>query len=294
MSDDALSLLARLEAQFADLESVLVCYSGGVDSALVLAVATRVLGDRAIGMTAVSPSLAPMELEMAQKTALAMGPMGAKHELVQSAEIEKEGYQANGPDRCFHCKSELYDVSARKQAEWQLAATMNGTNLDDLGDYRPGLEAAKKAGVLSPLVAADFHKNDVRVLAEYLGVPVWDKPASACLASRLPYGTRVTRERLQRIAGFEASLRRGGFSELRVRYHAMSEAAAGDENAQPEQALARVELGAREMARGLEHAADVVAWGKAAGFAYVTMDLGGYRKGSTNELLGDKRLPVIA
>lgn len=285
MAGDALSLLHALEDRIAGFDSALVCYSGGVDSALVLAVATRVLGQKAVGMTAVSPSLAPMELEMAVKTAKAMG---ARHELVDSQEIEKEAYQANGPDRCFHCKSELYDLSEKMQAKWGLAVTLNGTNIEDLGDYRPGLEAAKNAGVVSPLVEAGFGKADVRLVAEHLGVEVWDKPASACLASRLPYGTRVTRERLSRIAAFEAALRRAGFSELRVRYH---ELGLVDGN---EQALARVELGGAEMPKGLEQRAELVRWGKEAGFAYVTLDLGGYRKGSTNELLGAKRLPVVA
>ena len=188
-------LLDRLAGILRDMGSVLVCYSGGVDSAFVLAVAHRVLGDMCIGMTAVSPSLADFEREDAITLAK---EIGARHELVESNEIEDEDYAKNHIDRCFHCKSELYRVSDAKQREWGLAFSVNGTNLDDLGDYRPGLEAAKNAGARSPLVEAGFTKADVRRIAQLLGLPVWDKPAAACLSSRLPYGTRVTRERLGR------------------------------------------------------------------------------------------------
>ncbi len=184
-------LLDRLVEILREMGSVLVCYSGGVDSAFVLAVAHRVLGDNCIGMTAVSPSLADFEREEAITLAK---QIGGRHELVASNEIEDEDYAKNNVDRCFHCKSELYRVSEKKQAEWGMAFSVNGTNLDDLGDYRPGLEAAKQAGARSPLVEAGFTKADVRRIAQLLGLPVWDKPAAACLSSRLPYGTRVTRD----------------------------------------------------------------------------------------------------
>src|SRR5512142_3389021 len=149
--------LEKLRDLFAEMGSVLVCYSGGVDSALVLKVATDVLGERAVGMTAVSPSLAPAEKELAISVAKRIG---ARHELVESHEIDDPDYQRNGPDRCFHCKSELYDISSQKQKEWNIAVVANGTNLDDLGDHRPGLDAAKRAGVRSVLVEAGFHKSD--------------------------------------------------------------------------------------------------------------------------------------
>src|SRR5689334_12307019 len=161
--------LARLRARLRELGSVLVCYSGGVDSAFVLAVAHAELGRAAVGMTAVSPSLAPHEKEEAVAVA---AQIGADHRLVESNEIDDPSYAANNPDRCFHCKSELYRIAVVKRAEWGLAAIVNGTNLDDLGDYRPGLEAAKQAGVVSPLVDAGFTKADVRAGAALVGLGI--------------------------------------------------------------------------------------------------------------------------
>jgi uncharacterized protein len=270
--------LARLRASVRALGSALVCYSGGVDSAFVLAVAHAELGPRAVGMTAVSPSLAPAEKEDAIAVAL---QIGADHRLVETQEIDDPSYQANAPDRCFHCKSELYRVAARQREAWSLAAVLNGTNLDDLGDYRPGLEAAKQAGVVSPLVDAGFTKADVRAGASAMGLTVWDKPAAACLSSRIPFGTSVTRERLAQVGGFEAALRALGFRQVRVRYH-------GD--------LARIELDLAELARAADPATrgTIVDAGKRHGFKYVTLDLGGYRMGSHNEVLQGKSLRVLA
>src|SRR5688572_2455938 len=208
--------LAALRCAIRELGSVLVCYSGGIDSALVLAVAHEQLGPNAIGMTAVSPSLAPAEREDAARLARSMG---ARHELIDSHEIERPGYVANGPDRCFHCKSELYDIARQRLAQLGHAHILNGTNKDDLGDYRPGLEAAKNAGVRSPLVELGFDKSSVRAVAKLMGLPSWNKPASACLSSRIPYGTAVTRERLAQIGAFEQDLRDLGFAGGRVRWH---------------------------------------------------------------------------
>jgi pyridinium-3,5-biscarboxylic acid mononucleotide sulfurtransferase len=282
--------LDRLVEILRGMESVLVCYSGGVDSAFVLAVAHRVLGDRCIGMTAVSPSLADFEREDA--IALAK-EIGGRHELVESSEIEDEDYAKNNVDRCFHCKSELYRVSERRQREWGLAFSVNGTNLDDLGDYRPGLEAAKQAGAHNPLVEAGFTKADVRRVAQLLGLPVWDKPAAACLSSRLPYGTRVTRERLRQIGSLEAKIHALGIRQARVRWHALG-GVAGTRDA----AMARVEIAKDEMAAAFESRDAIVAAGQALGFAYVTLDLAGYRTGSHNELLdngqGRRSLPVVS
>jgi uncharacterized protein len=255
--------------------SALVCYSGGVDSALVLAVAHEVLGPRAVGMTAVSPSLAPFEREAAIAVA---AQIGARHELVESHEIERPGYIANAPDRCFHCKSELYDIAETKKREWGLAHVLNGTNVDDLGDHRPGLEAAKTANVRSVLVEVGFRKDDVRRGAQVIGLTVWDKPASACLSSRIPYGTEVTRERLAQIGGLEAELRRLGLRQLRVRWHP---------------SLARIEVARDELSRAFELRDAIVEAGKRFGFAYVTLDLQGYRIGSHNEVIVGRSLRVV-
>ncbi len=281
--------LDRLTALLKEMGSVLVCYSGGIDSAFVLAVAHQVLGERCIGMTAVSPSLASFELEDAVHVAR---QIGARHELVESSEIEDEAYAKNDVDRCFHCKSELYRVSAKKKIDWQLAHVVNGTNLDDLGDYRPGLEAAKEAGARSPLVETNFTKADVRALSQAIGLGIWDKPAAACLSSRLPYGTRVTRERLTQIGALEDELHKLGIRQARVRWHASQSETI---TATREAAIARIEIGRDEMLKAFDARDAIVAAGKRLGFAYVTMDLAGYRTGSHNEVLTSRRsLPVLS
>lgn len=283
--------LERLAAIFREMGSVLVCYSGGIDSAFVLDVAHRVLGDRCVGMTAVSPSLAPFEKEEAIAIAK---KIGARHELVESHEIDDESYAKNDIDRCFHCKSELYRISARKRVEWNLAHVVNGTNLDDLGDYRPGLEAAKEAGARSPLVEAGLRKEDVRRLAQLLGLPIWDKPAAACLSSRLPYGTRVTRDRLAQIGALEAEIHALGIRQARVRWHPASSGETKTDT--KDAAIARIEVGSDELARAFEARDAIVDAGRRLGFAYVTLDLAGYRKGSHNEVLRNPRrsLPVLS
>ncbi len=277
MSEETGVLLTRLREVVSGLGSVVVCYSGGIDSALVLAVAQEQLGNRAVGLTATSPSLPGRErLDAARIAAV----RGAAHEFVDSRELERPGYRQNGPDRCFHCKSELYELAERRRVELGFAFVVNGTNVDDLGDYRPGLEAARLAQVKSPLLEAGLNKRAVRAVAAELGLDVWDKPAAACLSSRIPYGTEVTRERLGRIEGFEEDLRGLGFGQLRVRFH--------DE-------LARLEF----LPADLERAAEprlrerIVEMGKRHGFRYVALDLAGYRSGSLNEVLDGRRLRVV-
>lgn len=278
MSPDAEpSKLTRLVNLLRDAESVLVCYSGGIDSAVVLAASQRALGERAIGMTAVSPSLPEAELEDARRIAT---EIGAVHREVNSAELNRAGYVENGPDRCFHCKTELYEIAEQKRLAWQLRYVLNGTNTDDLGDYRPGLVAAERAGVRSPFLELGFSKADVRAIAQELGLRAWDKPAAACLSSRIPYGTSVTPARLQQVGGFEADLRALGFRRSRVRYH---------------DRIARIELDLEDLPRLLEPNVRqaVVDAGKKHGFTYVTLDLAGYRTGSHNEVLKGRSLRIV-
>ena len=269
--------LERVESLLRELGSVLVCYSGGTDSAALLAVAHRALGARAVAMTAVSSSLPERERIEAERVAR---EIGAEHRLVESAELTREGYVQNGPDRCFHCKSELYEIAERKRQEWHIDVVLNGTNLDDLGDYRPGLEAAKLAGVRSPFVELGMRKAEVRELAKELGLSTWNKPAAACLSSRIPYGTSVTPERLAQVGGFEAALHELGFRGCRVRYH---------------DKVARLELDLGDLPRLLEPVVReaVLAAGKANGFTYITLDLAGYRTGSHNEVLQGRSLRIV-
>jgi uncharacterized protein len=259
--------LERLKGLLADMQSVLVAYSGGLDSAFVLAVAHDVLGARAVALTAVSPSLPEREKRDAQRIAT---QLGVRHELVESQEIHNPSYAANPSNRCFHCKSELYAITTRVCAQLELLHVINGTNLDDLGDYRPGLDAAKQAGVRSPLVEAELSKAEVRALAQARGLDFWDKPAAACLSSRIPYGTAVTPARLSQVEQLEDALLALGLRQVRVRYH---------------EALARVEVGSAELPAAFAQREAIVAAGRAAGFTFVTLDLAGYKTGSLNQLL---------
>ena len=258
--------LERLRATFRDMGSVLVAYSGGLDSAFVLAVAHDALGERCLGLTAVSSSLPQREREDAVRIAQRIG---ARHELIESHEIHNPSYAQNPENRCFHCKSELYSITARRVQELGFSCVANGTNLDDLGDYRPGLQAAEQAGVRSPLVEAGLHKQEVRELAHELGFDFWDKPAAACLSSRIPYGTSVTSERLQQIEQLEDALHALGLRQVRVRYHDQ---------------LARIEVARPELERAFAEREAIDAAGKAAGFTFVALDLAGYRQGSLNRL----------
>jgi uncharacterized protein len=256
-----------LRSLVADLGSTIVAYSGGVDSAYLAWVAHDVLGDRALAVTAVSESYPRRHYDLACTVA---ARAGFRHEIVHTREIERPEYRANPTDRCYYCKQELYTELGRLARERGIATILDGNNADDRGDHRPGRQAAREAGVRSPLDEVALGKAEIRELARLAGLEVWDEPASACLSSRIPYDEPVTPEKLRSIEQAETVLRGLGFRVCRVRHH-------GE--------VARVELGRAEMARALEPAVAeaIVAGVKAAGFRYVALDLQGYRLGSLNE-----------
>jgi len=269
--------LARLRADLSALRRVVVACSGGVDSCLLAVVAHQALGPSALVVTAVSPAV-PAE-EVAQVEALA-ARFGFRWRALRTAELERPGYVANAGDRCYHCRSELFDVLGPvAEAEGAVdgrgpVAIAVGTIVDDLADHRPGQRAAAERGIRTPLADAGFTKADVRAAARALGLPVWDKPAAACLASRIPYGTPVTLGTLDRVGRAEAAVRALGFADLRVRHY-------GD--------LARLEVPLPDLVRVLERRAEVVAAVREAGYAYATLDLEGLRSGNLNAALGSDR-----
>lgn len=260
---------------FRPWQGCVVAYSGGVDSAVVAQAAALVLRERALAVTGASPSLPEGELQAAAELARRMG---IRHRVVHTREFANPAYVQNAPDRCYHCKTELYTRLAAIAREVGAEVIVNGANLDDQRDYRPGMQAAAEHGVRSPLVEAGFVKADVRVLAAHWELPVAEKPAAPCLSSRVAYGEAVTPERLRIIEQAEQWLRRLGLAELRVRYHP------GD--------LARIEVPLSAIAQlvqpGVREA--LVQHFRELGFRYVTLDLAGFRSGSLNVLVAPEQL----
>jgi uncharacterized protein len=266
---DTQSKLEALEAQLLRLGSVMVAYSGGVDSAFLAATAHRVLGDRMLAVLADSPSLARRDMEQASAFAQAIHmPL----RIIQTEELDKPEYQRNDANRCFHCKTELFEGMKALGAELGYTNIAYGMNADDTRDFRPGQRAAQEHDVLAPLADAGLTKLEVRTLAKAAGYSLWDRPAAPCLSSRVEYGRAVTREVLEQVEQAEESIRRLGFREFRVRHH-------GE--------LARVEIARAEMPRALtmETLDAITSALRAAGYQYVTLDCAGFRSGSMNAIL---------
>jgi uncharacterized protein len=261
-----------LKNYIGSLGSLAIAYSGGVDSTFLLKVAHDVLGENAIAVTATSSTYPKREFEEAKRY---IKGIGAKHIIIESEELDIDGFSENPTNRCYYCKKELFSKIRGVAIENNIHYVADGSNLDDLGDYRPGMQAASELEVVSPLKKAELTKEDIRILSKELGLPTWSKPAFACLSSRFPYGHKITKEKLSMVEQAENYLYDLGFQQLRVRHH---------------EDTARIELGKKEFERFSNSTLmrQVGSMLKEIGFTYVTLDLNGYRTGSMNEVLKDR------
>lgn len=259
--------LDNLKEILSGYKSVLVAYSGGVDSTFLAVVAKNVLGENVLVVTACSETYPSFEVEGARQLA---GILNLHHMEIYTDELDNEEFAANPPERCYICKQELFGKLTEIAREKGLAHVVDGANFDDLNDFRPGMKAGRELGVKSPLQEAGFTKKDIRHLSKEMGLPTWNKPSYACLSSRFPYGERITREKLQMVGSAEDYLRSLGLSQLRVRYHGP---------------VARIEVGETEFPIIMSQTSEVVKKFQELGFKYTTLDLKGYRTGSMNEVL---------